>query len=85
VIDLKIKWTEDTTAKVISNSAVAVIAIAFYFIIKNLPQILSGGRMLFKILAPFVIGFVIAYLLSRPVNTLEGFFNRFLFFNCRFG
>lgn len=76
---MKIKWTEDTTAKVISNSAVAVIAIAFYFIIKNLPQILSGGRMLFKILAPFVIGFVIAYLLSRPVNTLEGFFNRFLF------
>lgn len=76
---MKFKWTEETTARVISSTAVLAIAIVFYFILKNIGGIFGVVRSFFGVLRPFVIGFVIAYLLTRPVNLLEGFLNRRFF------
>ncbi len=73
---MKFKWTEETTAKVISNSAILIIAIAFYFIALNVGSIFSAIGRIFKILTPFIIGFVIAYLLARPVSFFETMLNK---------
>lgn len=76
---MKFKWTEDTTRHVVSNSVVAMIAVAFYFILKNFAGISGALGRFLSILTPFIIGFIIAYLLSRPINFLEAFLNKHLF------
>ncbi len=80
---MKINWSEETATKVISNSAILIIAIAFYFIALNLGVIFDAVGEIFRILTPFIIGFVIAYLLARPVNILEAFLNKYLFRKAR--
>ncbi len=75
---MKFKWTEDTAAKVVAGSVIAAIAITFYFLIQNIGGIFDVIKSLFKVLSPFVIGFVIAYLLTRPVNFIERLLNRHL-------
>lgn len=76
---MKVKWTEDTTVRVVAYSTVLIIAIAFYFLIENIGGIFNTLNNLLSILSPFVIGFVIAYLLTRPVNTLQNFLNQHFF------
>lgn len=73
---MKVKWTEDITLRVVSYSTVLIIAIAFYFLIENIGGIFDIIKSFLGILSPFIIGFVIAYLLTRPVNMLQSFLNR---------
>ncbi len=75
---MNFKWTEDTAARVFAGSAVAVISITFYFLIQNIGGIFDVFKNIFEVLSPFVIGFVIAYLLTRPVNFTERLLNRYL-------
>ncbi len=76
---MKFKWTEETTSRVITNSIVLIIAVVFYFAIQNIGEFFSFVKKVFSVLSPFIIGFVIAYLLTRPVNSLEKLLNSFLF------
>ena len=76
---MKFKWNDDTTAHIISGVLVAVIAITFYFLLKNLGEVFGFVKRIFAVLSPFVTGFVIAYLFKGPVNATETFFNKFLF------
>lgn len=76
---MKLNWTEDTTTNVISGSVIAAVAVSFYFILKNISVIFNSIGTFFDILSPFITGFVIAYLLARPMNMFEGFFKKHIF------
>lgn len=76
---MKIKWSEDTTTKVVSYSAILIITVSFYFLLQNLGGLIQILKTFTDVLSPFIIGFVIAYLLTRPVNMFERFLNRHLF------
>jgi len=76
---MKFNWTQETTSRVFSNALALVIALAFLFLLQNMGDIFGFFKKFFSILSPFVTGFIIAYLLSRPVAFLEKFFNKHLF------
>lgn len=76
---MKFKFNEETTSRIFSNSIVLIIAIAFYFLLTNFGSLFDFFKKLVSILSPFITGFVIAYLLSRPVILLSNFLNSFLF------
>lgn len=76
---MKFKWTEETTARVTAGSVIAAIAITFFFLMQNIGGIFDAVKNIFSVLSPFVIGFIIAYLLTRPLNFIERLLNRRLF------
>ncbi len=76
---MKFKWTEETTARVSAGSVIAAIAITFFFLMQNIGGIFDAVKNIFSVLSPFVIGFIIAYLLTRPLNFIERLLNRRLF------
>ena len=76
---MKFKWTEETTARVTAGSVIAAIAITFFFLMQNIGGIFDAVKSIFSVLSPFVIGFIIAYLLTRPLNFIERLLNRRLF------
>lgn len=76
---MKFKWTEETTARVTAGSVIAAIAITFFFLMQNIGGIFDAVKNIFAVLSPFVIGFIIAYLLTRPLNFIERLLNRRLF------
>ncbi|MBQ8004226.1 MAG: AI-2E family transporter, partial [Oscillospiraceae bacterium] len=76
---MKFKWTDDTASRVVTGSVIAAAAIVFYFLMLNIGGIFDVIKNIFRILSPFIIGFVIAYLLTRPVNFIERVLNRRLF------
>ncbi len=76
---MKFKWTEESSSRIFSNALVLIIAITFYFILKNAGELVGFIKNVFSILSPFIIGFVIAYLLLRPVKNLNLLLDKFLF------
>ena len=76
---MKFKWTEESSSSIFSNALVLIIAITFFFILKNAGELLSFVGNVFSILSPFIIGFIIAYLLLRPVKNINTLLDRFLF------
>lgn len=55
----------------LSHILVVIVGIAFFFLLLNWGQIKAGFGAFSALLKPFIIGFVIAYLLSTPVNYFE--------------
>lgn len=80
---MKFKWTEDSAARVTAGCVIAVVSITFFFLIQNIGGIFDVVKNLFGVLSPFVIGFVIAYLLTRPLNFIEQTLNRHLWKKAR--
>lgn len=54
------------------------LAIAFYFILLRFSTIISGFDKLLKIMTPFVVGGVMAFILKTPCNFFEGIFQKYL-------
>ncbi len=75
---MKFKWTEDTAAHITAGCVIAVVSITFFFLIQNIGGIFNVFKNIFEVLSPFIIGFIIAYLLTRPVNFTERLLNRHL-------
>lgn len=65
------KWDKDLIHKNIHTFLLIAACILFYLVLMNLQRIggLLGGAI--NILSPFLIGFVIAYLLNAPLNFFE--------------
>jgi len=55
----------------ISNLIIVCSGIAFYLLLTHLPEVQAVVNDLLDVIAPFIAGFVIAYLLSTPVNFFE--------------
>lgn len=50
---------------------IAIIAAVTYLIVSNLGVILNGFGTLISVLKPFILGFVIAYILNIPMTKIE--------------
>lgn len=68
---MKIKWTEENTAKTISSLIVVAGAILFYFLFSHFKVVKSAVSEVIDIISPFIYGFIIAYILNRPMNFFE--------------
>jgi len=68
------KWKDFSFSK----QALILIVIAFflYNVTANLPVVVRMVRSFMNVLAPFIIGAMIAYFLSRPVIKLDEYFSK---------
>lgn len=76
---MKVKWTEETTTRVISNLIIVSGGVLLYFFILNFGWFWHKLGWFFGLLAPFITGFIIAYLLNGPVCFYERQLTRFFF------
>lgn len=61
-------------------TAVALcIAIAFYFLLRNIGDIKAAASQLLALVSPFLTGFALAYLFIRPLRWVEKHLSRLLF------
>lgn len=73
----KKKWFP-TGGRFFSNLMVALIAITYYLVLSNLDMVRARAAGLLGVLAPFLAGIAIAYLLNSPTVFLERtLFHRF--------
>lgn len=76
---MKINWSGEVKTKIITNSIILVVGILFYFLLSKIRTLFGLIGYVFDALTPFIIGFIIAYLFSTPVNAVESLYNRFAF------
>ena len=70
---------KEIRARTLSNIIVVCIGIALAVTLLHLGEIWSTFKAVIHTIAPFIIGFIIAFLLMPIVNRVETFFNETLF------
>lgn len=68
---MKYKFTTTMKTRIITNFIVIALSILLFFFIRNFSGIFAQVEKIFSILAPFIYGFVIAYILSIPMKYIE--------------
>ncbi|MEG2857448.1 MAG: hypothetical protein RR994_02375, partial [Clostridia bacterium] len=79
---MKIEWTKETTTRVASNIVILFAGIVFFFIVWNIEKIWQGFGWITGIIAPFIFGIVIAFLLTGPTRFFEKFLKKRVFRKC---
>ena len=67
---------QDMRGKTLSNIIVVCVGIALAVTLLHLGQIFSSLKAVLHTIMPFIIGFIIAFLLMPIVNRAEGLFNK---------
>ena len=62
-------WPLDT--RTVSNLIVVLVGILFYFLLYRFGEVREKISMVAGVLSPFIVGFVIAYLLNTPTTFFE--------------
>ncbi len=62
---------KNNSERIWANAIVGIILIAFYFLISKIGEFVGALGFISSVLSPFVIGFVIAYILSPFVEKIE--------------
>lgn len=75
---MKIELSTEQKNKAIANFLVLSGAVVFYFIVKNLGNILDGISFFTGMMTPFIYGFVIAYLLKNPMKYIEKLYGKLI-------
>ncbi|MCI8477356.1 MAG: AI-2E family transporter [Oscillospiraceae bacterium] len=70
VVNQKKKWWV-LDARTISNLTVVLLGILFFFLVNRFDVVQSKLMAFLDVTTPFIIGFVIAYLLNSPVRFFE--------------
>ena len=68
---MKIQWTREHTASLITGSIVAVAGILIFFTLRNFNKIVDFFSWVLGILAPFIYGFIFAYLMNPTMKFIE--------------
>ncbi|MDF9823745.1 putative PurR-regulated permease PerM [Breznakia sp. PF5-3] len=68
---MKLNLSQETKTRVLTGALIALIAIVIYFFFLNFTGIEKAISNLFKIMFPFIVGFVIAFLLNPFMMFLE--------------
>lgn len=76
---MKVEWTNETTTRIVSNVIVVSMGILLYFLLSNLGAIIQGIGWMLRITVPFILGIIIAFLLSWPTHFFENVFANHLF------
>ncbi len=74
----KQKWYQ-LDSRTISNLVIVCIGILLYLALTHLPQVRRAIDGFLDVMAPFIGGFVLAYLLNAPTD----FFQKKVYKNCR--
>lgn len=69
--DMKIQWTKEHTANLITGSIIAVAGILIFFTLRNFNRISDFFSWVLGILAPFIYGFIFAYLMNPTMKFIE--------------
>lgn len=69
-MEQKRKWLV-LDARTVSNLTVVLLGIAFFFLVNRFDLVRGKIAMVLDVLSPFIVGFVIAYLLNSPVRYFE--------------
>ncbi|MCL2401634.1 MAG: AI-2E family transporter [Oscillospiraceae bacterium] len=62
--------------RILSYFTLAVAVIVVWFLISNLGSIAGGIGWFFRVISPFIYGFIIAYLLSIPCTAMQRLFEK---------
>ncbi len=62
-------WPLDS--KTISNLIVVLVGISFFFLLYRFDEARAKVSMVMNVLSPFIVGFIIAYLLNTPTKFFE--------------
>ncbi|WP_143321332.1 AI-2E family transporter [Clostridium sp. HBUAS56010] len=65
-----------TTKRFLSRLLLAILVIISYKLIMHMAEVITWLKAGFKILTPFLYGFVIAYLLNMPCSALERYLKK---------
>ena len=76
---MKSRIPEDMRGRTLSNIIVVCVGIALAVTLLHLGQIWTAVKAVLHTVMPFLIGFVVAFLLLPIVNRAEKLFNRLLF------
>ena len=68
---MKLHFTRENFNRMTANIVVVLVGISFYFMLQNLDTFTGFFGRILNILEPFVIGFVLAFLLNTPVNFFD--------------
>ena len=68
---MKIQWTKEHTANLITGSIIAVAGILIFFTLRNFNRISDFFSWVLGILAPFIYGFIFAYLMNPTMKFIE--------------
>lgn len=75
---MKIELSAEQKQKAIANFLVLSGVVVFYFIVKNMGNILDGISFFTGMMTPFIYGFVIAYLLKNPMKYIEKLYGKLI-------
>lgn len=73
---MKLEISKESKHKAVANFLILSGAIVFYFIVKNIGNILGGVSEFTRMMTPFVYGFVMAYLLKNPMKYIEKLYKK---------
>lgn len=76
---MKIKYDEKYFLIGAYSLATICLGILFFFLVQNFFNILGGISSIISFFKPFIIGFVIAFLLKKPFNFIEEKLKKYLF------
>jgi len=68
---MKMKWTQRTTARTVSLIIVVAAGLLLYFALLNWSATVAAFNSAAGLLRPFILGFVLAYLLNSPLVFFE--------------
>lgn len=78
---MKLKWDDPNIIKALISLSVICISIIFFFLAKNIGDVFDKLAFVFVILRPFLWGFLLAYILVRPLNFFEKLLGNTIFKN----
>ena len=70
---------KEIRARTLSNIIVVCVGIALAVTLLHLGEIWTAFKAVLHTIAPFIVGFIIAFLLMPIVNRVESLFNRVFF------
>lgn len=75
---MKVQWEKKYTTIAVYVIIVALVILLLALLIFNLPTVGAAIGTFFTIIMPFIVGFAIAYLLSRPARYIEQHWLKFI-------
>lgn len=75
---MKLNFNQHMVNRTISNIIVVVAGISFFVFLQHLKEVSLFFNKVTDIITPFLLGFVIAYLLNNPVKILERHLEKFI-------
>lgn len=75
---MKLKFSNNWLQSTLSNAAALCIAVAFFFLLANIGNMVGTVSWLWSMCSPFIYAFIIAYILRTPVIFFDRIYGKFI-------